>query len=271
MKIPPKMLIVLIAGIAVVVMILVFVTKLGTLRGPESIAWDAMGKRFLVSNTLGKNIVSMDPKGKYSPFIGKGLKAPRGIIARANNLFIADVDQVHIVDLEKATITASIPVTGAKMLNDIALDKLGYMYVTDTAVNAIFIINPHNKAVDKIVSPLLKSPNGIIYDMPRDQMLIVGFTKQSPIISLSTRDKSISPFMDSIYSELDGIAIDDLGRIYFSSWEQDMIVEIPQEQNRFVAKFKGIKDAADMIYYLPNNELIVPLFTKNKIIRISLD
>lgn len=77
--------------------------------------------------------------------------------------------------------------------------------------------------------------------------------------------------MDSIYSELDGIAIDDLGRIYFSSWEQDMIVEIPQEQNRFVAKFKGIKDAADMIYYLPNNELIVPLFTKNKIIRISLD
>jgi len=46
---------------------------------------------------------------------------------------------------------------------------------------------------------------------------------------------------------------------------------IPQEQNRFVAQFKGIKDAADFYYYLPNNELIVPLNSQNKIIRISLE
>lgn len=271
MKLPRRTVIISIAALALIVLVMFIITQFGTLRGPESITWDEMGKRFLVSNTLGKNIVSMDPKGKFSSFLDKGLKAPRGIIARANNLFIADIDRVHIVDLEKAKITTSIPITGAKMLNDIALDKLGYIYVTDTAANAVFIINPHNKDVDKIVSPLLKSPNGIIYDMPRDQMLIVGFTKQSPILSLNTRDKSMNPFMDSIYSELDGIAIDDLGRIYFSSWEQDMIVEIPQEQNRFVAKYKEIKDAADMIYYLPNNELIIPLFTKNKIIRITLD
>jgi len=70
---------------------------------------------------------------------------------------------------------------------------------------------------------------------------------------------------------LDGIAIDDLGRIYISSWAEDMVFMIPQEQNRFVAQFKGIKDAADFYYYLPNNELIVPLNSQNKIIRISLE
>ena len=77
--------------------------------------------------------------------------------------------------------------------------------------------------------------------------------------------------MDSIYSDIDGIAIDDLGRIYISSWGQNMIFEIPQEQNRFLATFTDIEDAADILYYLPNNELIVPLFNKNKIIRLKLE
>ena len=77
--------------------------------------------------------------------------------------------------------------------------------------------------------------------------------------------------MDTIYSELDGIAIDDLGRIYVSTWAQKMIFEIPQEQNRFIAKYKDLKGAADILYYHPNNELIVPLLTQNRIIRIPLD
>jgi len=50
-----------------------------------------------------------------------------------------------------------------------------------------------------------------------------------------------------------------------------MIFEIPQEQNRFLATFTDIEDAADILYYLPNNELIVPLFNKNKIIRLKLE
>jgi sugar lactone lactonase YvrE len=133
------------------------------------------------------------------------------------------------------------------------------------------VINPATKTAEKVISPLLKSPNGIIYDMPRNQMFIVCFSQRSPILSLSTVDRSVTVFMDSIYSDLDGIAIDDLGRIYVSSWAQGMIFEIPQEQNRYIAKFKGIKDAADLLYYKPTNELIVPLNSQNKIIRLSLD
>jgi YVTN family beta-propeller protein len=271
MKLPSKPVLIILAVLALVLLAIFLILKSSALKGPESIAWDEAGKRFLISNTTGKNIVSMSLNGRYSAYLKSGLKAPRGIIIKGNNLYVADVNQIHIIEVDSARIIQSIPVEDAKMLNDIALDKLGRIYVTDTSSNCVFIINPSTKTADKILSPLFKAPNGIIYDMPRDQMLIVGFSKQASVLSLSTLDRTVSTFMDSIYSQLDGIAIDDLGRIYISSWEQDMIIEIPQEQNRFIAKFKDIKDAADMLYYLPNNELIVPLHTRNKIVRIPLN
>lgn len=241
------------------------------LDGPESIAWDQTGKRFLISNTNGKSIVSMDDKNRMKPFVEKGLKSPRGLAIRDGKLFVADGSSVAIIDLNTAKILSTLPIPEAKMLNDLAFDKKGNLYITDTEVNCVHLLDPSLKHIQKVISPLLKSPNGIIYDMPRDQMFIVGFADRSPVLSLSTKDQSVRVFMDSIYSKLDGIAIDDLGRIYISSWAQAMIIEIPQEQNRFIAQFKDLKDAADILYYLPNNELLVPLFSQNRIQRISLD
>ncbi|GAB1467604.1 hypothetical protein MASR2M64_02780 [Candidatus Cloacimonadota bacterium] len=271
MKLATKHKVMILIALALLLLLVYLAVNRSILKGPESIAFDSMGKRFLVSNTKGKSIVSMSLDGKYSAFLKGGLKAPRGIAIKGNDLFVADLNQIRIIDIAKATITKSIPVEGAVLLNDIALDKVGLIYVTDTSANCVFIINSTNQAVNKIVSPLFKAPNGIIYDMPRNQMLIVGFSKQASVLSLNTMNRNVTVFMDSIYSQLDGIAIDDLGRIYISSWEQEMILEIPQEQNRFIAKYKDIKNAADMFYYFPNNELIVPMHNKNKIIRIPLD
>ncbi len=115
------------------------------------------------------------------------------------------------------------------------------------------------------------APNGIVYDRPRWQMLIVGNTEHSPILSLDTRDMSINIFKDTMYSNLDGIAIDDLGRIFFSSWKEKMIIQIPQEQNRFITDLTGYDGAADIYYHLPTNELIVPMLRQDRIERISLD
>lgn len=241
------------------------------LNEPESIAFDSTGQRFLISNVKGKSIVSMDLKGKMRPWLKSGLSSPRGLAIWEDRLYAADGKKIAVISLKDAKLLTTIKVPDAMMLNDLAFDKHGLLYVTDTAANCLHLVDPATQKVNKINSPLLKSPNGIVYDMPRDQMFIVGFTERSSILSLSTKDLSIRIFVDSIYSNLDGIAIDDLGRIYFSSWTEKMIIEIPQEQNRFIAKFKDLSDAADIFYYLPNNELLVPLMSENRIQRISLD
>ncbi len=260
-------LLVLLAGIITFILL----SKRDPLYGPESVVFDETGKRFLISNTMGKSITSLSLSEQWTPFLDEGLDEPRGLTIHSGKLYVADKTAIKVIDLEKAAIVDTIKIPGAMMLNDLAFTKTGIIYTTDTAGNCIFEINPANNNIQKLVSPLLKKPNGIIYDMPRNQMFVVCFTEKSPILSLSTIDNSITIFMDSIYDNLDGIAIDDLGRIYISCWGQDMIFEIPQEQNRFLPTFKNIQDAADIFYYQPENQLIVPLFNDNKIIRLQLE
>ncbi|MDP2172496.1 MAG: SMP-30/gluconolactonase/LRE family protein [Candidatus Cloacimonadaceae bacterium] len=241
------------------------------LDNPESIAYDKTGDRFLISNTGGRSIVSMDSTGALSTFLKGGMQAPRGIMIVSPFLYVADNKQVHVIDIPTQKISQSIPIEGAAMLNDIEIDKNGLLYLTDTKAHYLFILDPATKKVEKFTAPQLNSPNGIVYDRPRNQMFIVCNSMHSSILSFDTINRTFSIFKDTIYSNLDGIAIDDLGRIYFSSWQENAIYMIPQEQNRFILFKRDMPAAADMIYHLPTNELIVPLFNKNRIVRIPLD
>jgi sugar lactone lactonase YvrE len=250
----------------------IFVWGFGTnLDKPESVVFDPVGNRFLISNVGSGSIIAMDDAGKYHKYMPKAFKAPKGLFLKDDMLFVVDPTEVHVVDASAAAIIDSYQIEGAVALNDIEIDEHGNLYLTDSGANCVFIYNPASRTQEKVISFQMQSPNGIVYDRPRWQMFIVNSAERSPILSLNVQDKSVSIFMDTVYSNLDGIAIDDLGRIYFSSWTQEMIVEIPQEQNRFISKRTELKSPADIYYHMPTNELIVPLMNKNKIERISLD
>jgi sugar lactone lactonase YvrE len=268
---------IIIPSIIVVVLIIVYFWVLPSFAGnrlldkPESVAYDAANGRFLISNVGSGSIVAMDEDGNFSKFMSKDFEAPKGIIAKGDLLYVTDPTAIHIVSISAAQIMETHPIKDSQGLNDIALGEDGKLYITDMQGSAVFIYDPSTKNLERIVSPLLQSPNGIVYDRPRRQMFIVNNSEHSPVLSLNVEDNSVSIFMDTIYSNLDGITIDDLGRIYFSSWAEEMIIQIPQEQNRFITDLTGYKGAADIYYHLPTNELIVPMLTKNKIERISLN
>ncbi|MCK9556690.1 MAG: SMP-30/gluconolactonase/LRE family protein [Candidatus Cloacimonetes bacterium] len=269
-----KKYIILIIVILAIVAALIYVLAGGKdnyLNKPESVAYDSVGERFLISNVGDGSIVAMDNQGQYSEFIKEGFEAPKGLLLVGDLLYVTDPAQIHVVSVSEAKIIESYPINDAVGLNDIAMDEYGKLYITDTPGNSVFVYDPQSKTQQRISHELISAPNGIIYDRPRWQMFIVGNKEQSPILSLDTRDMSVSIFKDTMYSNLDGIAIDDLGRIYFSSWKEQMIIEIPQEQNRFITDLKGYDSAADIYYHLPSNELIVPMLKQNKIERITLN
>ncbi|MCB5261355.1 MAG: SMP-30/gluconolactonase/LRE family protein [Candidatus Cloacimonetes bacterium] len=238
---------------------------------PESVCYDTVGERFLISNLGNGSIIAMDSTGVLSEYMPRAFKSPKGIFLHDGKLYVTEPTQIQVVDVANASIIDSYPIEGAIGLNDIALTEQGLLYVTDTLGDCVYVYDPATKTQEKIISPLLDKPNGIVYDRPRWQMFVVNNSTHSPILSIDVRSKETSIFMDTIYSQLDGIAIDDLGRIYFSSWAESMIIEIPQEQNRFITKLKDYEGAADLYYHLPGNELIVPMLKQNRIERISLD
>jgi hypothetical protein len=138
------------------------------LKVPESVLFDGTGKVLYESNIDGQ---PWEKDGKGS--IGKvgldgkiikvdwvtGLNAPKGLGLYKNNLYVADVDNVVVIDIAKATISKRIPVEGAQGLNDISVDKNGKVYVTDSKAGKIYLL-----VQDKFVVQAedLKGLNGVL-------------------------------------------------------------------------------------------------------------
>lgn len=270
--------------LAVVLLILVAafvflrVYRPGGLNNPESVVYDLNLNRFLVSSTGNGKIFSLDDKGDYKLLIKKGLDKPRGLAIFYPYLYIADNKEIKIADIDKGEVVGSIKVPGAQMLNDIAFDDKNLLFATDTGACKVFILDVSaRKVVAELESELLNAPNGIVFDYPRRQMLIVGFKADdesfatNPILSLDTQTREFKEFMPSAPNtrrQLDGITIDkETGIIYFSSWADKAIYMIPQEQNRIEEFKSGLESPADLLFH--NGELLVPLFNKNKIERVK--
>jgi streptogramin lyase len=120
------------------------------LKTPESVLFDAGGKVLYESNIDGQ---PWEKDGKGS--VGKvgldgkiiqvdwvtGLNAPKGLGKYKNLLYAADIDNVVVIDIDKAAIIKRIPVEGAEGLNDISVDKNGKVWVTDSKAGKIYFLD----------------------------------------------------------------------------------------------------------------------------------
>ncbi len=155
---------------------LMVVTVAASLAGsdaPESAYWDATSRSWYVSNVSGtpaekdgKGWISrLDAEGKLVKAVWvDGLNAPKGLRAAGNLLYVADIDELVVVDIGKAQIEECLKAPGAAFLNDVAVGPGGEIYATDTLANAIYRC-PSGRDCEVFLqgeSPL--SPNGLLVE-----------------------------------------------------------------------------------------------------------
>lgn len=112
------------------------------------------GKLLYVSNTIG-NPMGRDGKGSISTvgLDGKlinldwvtGMNAPKDIQRYKNLIYAADLDEVVVVDANKAAIIQRIKIEGATLLHNIAIDEKGVVYVSDLFAGKVYKVED-NKA-----------------------------------------------------------------------------------------------------------------------------
>lgn len=112
-----------------------------TLKGPESVLYDAESNSLYVSSMNTGTIVKMDTAGKV---IQKdwvtGLTANKGSALFNGLLYTAETAAVAVIDVKNASVVKRIPVEGSVMLNDLAIDTKGIIYVTDTRSGKVYRI-----------------------------------------------------------------------------------------------------------------------------------
>lgn len=141
---------------------------------PESSYFDPASKSWFVSN-LGPSfapdaqdgdgfISRLETGGRVTQRWVDGLDAPKGLRAFKGKLFVADIDELVVIDIAKAAISARVRLPGASIANDVDLDRAGNAYVTDWTGNRIYRVDRRGRATVLLASPKLEGPNGILVE-----------------------------------------------------------------------------------------------------------
>ncbi len=164
---------------------------------PESVEYYAAEDVYLVTNINGSPfaadgngfISKIKPDGsvvdlKWLDGTKEGitLNAPKGAAIQSKNLYVADINQVHVFALPSGKQKASITIKGSTFLNGITPGTGDYVYVTDSGYNdgfapsgtdAIYKVWSNGKYESIVKDKDMGHPNGILED---GNKLMVGTT-----------------------------------------------------------------------------------------------
>ena len=116
------------------------------LKVPESVLVDDKENCLWVSNIDGASN-GKDGKGSISKLSKTGapinldwvigLNAPKGMAKYKQELYVADLTELVIIDIKKGIIKNKIKVEGSVFLNDVTVNKYGAVFVSDSRTGKV--------------------------------------------------------------------------------------------------------------------------------------
>jgi hypothetical protein len=241
------------------------------LRAPESAYWHAASRSWYVSNVAGapaekdgKGWISrLDANGKLvNEHWLDGLNAPKGIRVRGSTLYVADIDELVVVDMTRVKVKARLKAPGAVFLNDVAVGSAGEVYVSDTMESALYRCTADRQCEVFLKTPKLEGPNGLLVEA--DHLLVAAwglitdpatFGTRTPgrLLQVDIKTKAITPIGDKPVGNLDGLEKE--GQDFLATdWVAGKLLRITRAGEVTVLK-EGFKNAAD-IGYDPARKLV---------------
>lgn len=144
-------------------------------NNPESIVKDDANNVLYVSNVNGAP-TDKDNNGYISKVSTEGqmitqkwiegLHAPKGMAISKGNLYVSDINDIVVIDIANAKIKSRYTVDGSTFLNDVAADRKGNIYVSNTfGFSAIYVFKPLDEKVELFIKDeALQMPNGLFVD-----------------------------------------------------------------------------------------------------------
>lgn len=255
---------------------------------PESALYDAEHDGYILTNINGGpatkddngTIVTVSTDGKTVKVWVDGasadvkLDAPKGSAIVGNELWVADIDVVRRFDRATGKQGADIPIPGSTFLNDMVADPKGGAYVSDSGLNAkleptetdaVYHIDKEGKVETTIKDKGLGKPNGLVFD-EAGTLWVVTFGSGEMFSLDAAGKKSASQKLPK--GQLDGIVALPHGEFLVSSWEgKSVFLGKPGDWKELVT---DVESPADIGFDPTRKLILVPLFTKNKLLGFKL-
>jgi glucose/arabinose dehydrogenase len=241
------------------------------LKVPESVLVDDKENCLWVSNIDGA-ANGKDGKGSISKLSKTGtpinldwitgLNAPKGMAKYKQELYVADLTELVVIDIKKGVIKNKIKVEGSVFLNDVTVNKNGAVFVSDSRTGKL---HRYENNMVTIEVENLQGPNGLL--SIDDQLLILD---RGSLLSLAPGG-TISKIMDGMDPSTDGIEKVAPNQYIVSCWNGIVyfVAAGAQKITLFDTRSEKI-NSADIGYDAKNKIIYVPTFLKNSVVAYQL-
>ncbi len=243
-----------------------------SLRVPESVLYDRDRDVLYISNINGspleKNglgfISRIAPTGVILDLEWvTGLNAPKGSGIWHGKLYVTDIDELVEIAIETGQILNKFPVAGAGFLNDIAVDSIGNVFISDMSEQNSAIYKFSNGKLELwLKDPQISQPNGLFVEAGK---LLVG-TWDGFLKSVDLGDKTIMTIAKTGFG-IDGVQSDRKGNYLVSDWQGKTAFVSASGEVKLLLDTSGSNINSADIEYIPEKQLLlIPTFFDNRIV-----
>lgn len=240
-----------------------------TLATPESVLPDTKKGVLYVSLIDGApwekdgkgGVAKVDVNGKITNgYWVSGLSAPKGMALYGNKLYVADITEVAVIDIDKGAIESKIAVAGAEGLNDVTVDDKGVLYVSDSKTGNVFRIE---KGVASMYLSGYTGVNGLravgndLYVATKEVYKVDANKNKTSVGMIDQGGDGIEPVGNG-----DWIGSAWVGYIYYlyANGKRDLLLDTHEQQ----------KNTADIGYDPAKKIIYVPTFFKKSVVAYQL-
>ncbi len=189
------------------------------LSGPESVAWDSLYNRYLVSNWQNGTIVSITPEGEQTPFTsGHGICM--GNVIKGDILYSSCGTFVKGFDLATGDEVFSVHISGSNQLDGMTADTSGFLYVIDSRLGYVIKLNPADSSYSALVSAgIPNATQDAFFDAAHNRVLIAAWVANADINAVDPNSGIVTSLVTTPFGWIDGISMDEFGNTYVTSYQ----------------------------------------------------
>jgi hypothetical protein len=238
------------------------------LKVPESVLYDPANEVLYESNIDGTDPWGKDGKGSIGKIgmDGKiimvdwvpGLNAPKGMGLYKGKLYVADLNNIVVIDTKKGVIEKTIPVEGSEGLNDVSVGNDGVVWVSDSKNKKIYKVE---NGKSSLFLENLKGPNGVLMRGKDFYILDAGGAYKV------NSDKTLTMISDGMEGGTDGIENVSGNDFLVSCWQGAIWYVHADGTKELLLDTKAEKkNTADIGFDPKTKTVYVPTFWKNSVV-----
>jgi len=205
----------------------------------------------------------------------EGLKDPKGLLIIDDKVYVTNNTELIEISIEDSEITRRIEVEGAKSLNDITVDAVGNIFISDSGKSAIYLMpgdspnmmipeNEGGEIIEYLNSSRLEYVNGLFAQKDQLYAAAWGENTDGNFLKIDMDTREITKISKNGIGNLDGIQPVGDEAFYLSDWATGKIY-LAGKNGDLKEVLTSEKSAGDIFFDVEKNQLVLPMNHQNAV------